>query len=113
MSFQDFGSSLTVAVFVGFALGKPLGVLIFSWLAVRMGIAIRPPELSWGVLAGGGVLAGIGFTMALFITNLAFPDSLLDSAKLGIFLTSVFSAGVGMALLMWILNGSRKPVARG
>lgn len=113
LSFQDFGSSLTVAVFVGFALGKPLGVLIFSWLAVRMGIAIRPAELSWGVLAGGGVLAGIGFTMALFIANLAFPDSLIDSAKLGIFLASVFSAGVGMALLMWILNGLRKPVARG
>jgi Na+:H+ antiporter, NhaA family len=113
LSFQDFGSSLTVAVFVGFALGKPLGVLIFSWLAVRMGIAIRPPELSWGVLAGGGVLAGIGFTMALFIANLAFPDSLIDSAKLGIFLASVFSAGVGMALLMWILKGSRQPIARG
>jgi len=75
-----------VAVFVGFALGKPIGVLTFSWLAVRSGIAIRPPDLSWGLLAGGGLLAGIGFTMALFIANLAFSESLIDSAKLGIFL---------------------------
>jgi NhaA family Na+:H+ antiporter len=107
LSFADIGNSLTVAVFVGFALGKPLGVLTFSWLAVRAGIAIRPPELGWQLLAGGGVLAGIGFTMALFIANLAFPDSLIDSAKLGIFLASVFSAGVGMALLMRIPSGSR------
>jgi NhaA family Na+:H+ antiporter len=51
--------------------GKPLGVITFSWLAVRSGIAIRPPNLDWGMLAGGGMLAGIGFTMALFIAELA------------------------------------------
>jgi NhaA family Na+:H+ antiporter len=102
LSLGDFGSSVTVAVFVGFALGKPLGVLTFSWLAVRSGIAIRPPELSWSLLAGGGLLAGIGFTMALFIANLAFSKSLIDSAKLGIFLASVASAVTGLALLMWL-----------
>jgi len=59
-----------VAVFVGFALGKPVGILTFSWLAVRSGIAIRPPDLDWRLLAGGGLLAGIGFTMAWFIANL-------------------------------------------
>jgi NhaA family Na+:H+ antiporter len=89
-------------VFVGFALGKPIGVLIFSWLAVRSGIATRPTDLSWRLLAGGGLLAGIGFTMALFIANLAFNQSLIDSAKLGIFLASVFSAVAGVALLMWL-----------
>jgi NhaA family Na+:H+ antiporter len=102
LSLGDFGDSVTVAVFVGFALGKPIGVLLFSWLAVRSGIALRPPELSWRLLAGGGLLAGIGFTMALFIANLAFSKSLLDSAKLGIFLASVFSAGTGVGLLMWV-----------
>ncbi len=109
MSFSNLGSSLTVAVFIAFTLGKPIGVLTFSWLAVRTGIAIRPPELSWRVLAGGGVLAGIGFTMALFIANRALPDSLIDSAKLGIFLASVCSAAAGMALLMWIPRGSDQP----
>jgi NhaA family Na+:H+ antiporter len=98
----DLGNSVTVAVFVGFVLGKPIGILTFSWLAVRSGIAIRPPELSWRLLAGGGLLAGIGFTMALFIANLAFSKSLIESAKLGIFLASVFSAVAGLALLMWL-----------
>jgi NhaA family Na+:H+ antiporter len=99
LSFGELTNSITLAVFAGFALGKPVGVLGFSWLALRTGIALRPPELSWGLLAGGALLAGIGFTMALFIANLAFNASLIDSAKLGIFLASVFSALAGLALL--------------
>ncbi|HSD41574.1 MAG TPA: Na+/H+ antiporter NhaA [Burkholderiales bacterium] len=102
LSLGDLGNSVTVAVFVGFALGKPIGVLTFSWLAVRSGIAIRPADLSWRLLAGGGLLAGIGFTMALFIANLAFSKSLIDSAKLGIVLASVASATAGLALLRWL-----------
>jgi len=109
LSLGDLGSRVTVAVFVGFALGKPIGVLTFSWLAVRSGIAIRPPDLSWGLLAGGGLLAGIGFTMALFIANLAFSESLIDSAKLGIFLASVASAVAGLALLRWLPARGRHP----
>ena len=95
-------SSVTMAVFAGFVLGKPIGVLTFSWLAVRLGIATRPSDLSWGLLAGGGLLAGIGFTMALFISNLAFGQGLIDAAKMGIFLASVVSAAAGVALLAWL-----------
>ena len=113
LSLADLWTSVTVAVFVGFAFGKPIGVLTFSWLAVRSGIAIRPPDLSWGLLAGGGLLAGIGFTMALFIANLAFSESLIDSAKLGIFLASVFSAVAGLALLTWLTHGKHAQVDRG
>ena len=97
---DELTNSVTVAVFAGFALGKPIGILTFSWLAVRSGIAIRPPELRWTLLAGGGLLAGIGFTMALFIANLSFSERLIDSAKLGIFLASVVSAVAGLTLLM-------------
>lgn len=100
LSFSDIGTSVTLAVFLGFVVGKPVGILIFSWLAVRSGIAVRPPDLDWKLLAGGGLLAGIGFTMALFIANLAFSASLIDSAKLGIFLASMVSAVAGLALLM-------------
>ncbi|MCY1338724.1 Na(+)/H(+) antiporter NhaA [compost metagenome] len=100
LSLADLGNSVTLAVFIGFVLGKPVGVLAFSWLAVRSGLAIRPPDLGWRLLAGGGLLAGIGFTMALFIANLAFPASLIDSAKLGIFAASMFSAVAGLMLLM-------------
>ena len=95
-------SSVTMAVFAGFVLGKPIGVLTFSWLAVRLGIATRPSDLSWGLLAGGGLLAGIGFTMALFISNLALGQGLIDAAKMGIFLASVVSAAAGVALLAWL-----------
>ena len=102
LSLGDLGNPVTVAVFFGFALGKPIGILTFSWLAVRSGIARRPADLNWRLLAGGSLLAGIGFTMALFIANLAFGKTLIDSAKLGIFLASVFSALAGLALLWWL-----------
>jgi len=102
LTLSELDSSITVAIVLGFILGKPIGILLFSWLALRLHIAIRPPELSWRLLAGGSLLAGIGFTMALFIANLAFDKSLIDSAKLGILLASVFSAVAGLALLMWL-----------
>ena len=112
LSSGDLRHSVTVAVFLGFTLGKPVGVLTFTWLAVRSGIAIRPPDLDWRLLAGGGVLAGIGFTMALFIANLAFSQSLIDSAKLGIFLASVVSAVAGLALLRWWPGRGAQPRAQ-
>lgn len=101
LTFNDLGRSITLAVFLGFVLGKPVGVLLFSWLAVRYRIAVRPPELSWQLLFGGSLLAGIGFTMALFIANMAFSASQIDSAKMGIFLASVVSALAGYAVLRW------------
>ncbi|WP_417605013.1 Na+/H+ antiporter NhaA [Oceanimonas baumannii] len=101
LSLNHLGGPVTLAVFMGFVLGKPTGILLFSWLALRLRIAILPPGLSWPLLAGGGLLAGIGFTMALFIADMAFDQSLIDSAKLGIFLASVCSALAGLAVLRW------------
>jgi NhaA family Na+:H+ antiporter len=106
LSFASFGHSVTLAVLIGFTIGKPIGILAFSWLAVRTGIARRPLDLDWGLLAGGGLLAGIGFTMALFIANLALDQSLIDSAKSGIFLASVVAAVAGLAILK-MLTGRR------
>lgn len=91
---------VSTAVFLGFFVGKPAGILLFSWLALRSGLATRPPDLGWTVMAGGSFLAGIGFTMALFIANLALAGPLIDGAKIGIFMASLCSAGVGLALLM-------------
>ncbi|MCM5678247.1 Na+/H+ antiporter NhaA [Schlegelella sp. S2-27] len=99
LSWDDFAHPVTAAVFAGFAVGKPLGVFAFSWLAVRAGFAVRAPDLSWRQIAGGSILAGIGFTMALFIADLAFAAPLIGSAKLGIFLASAFSAVAGLVLL--------------
>jgi len=102
LSTKDFGGSVTVAIFAGFALGKPVGVLALSWLAVRLGIATRPPDLSWGLIAGGGLLTGIGFTMALFIADLAFGQDVLGAAKLGILSASAVSAAAGVLALTWL-----------
>lgn len=102
LSFNDLDRSLTTAIFAGFVLGKPVGILLFCWLAIRFHIATKPPGLTWRLLIGGSLLAGIGFTMALFIANMAFDSQLIDSAKLGIFLASIFSAVAGLMLLAWL-----------
>lgn len=107
LTLGDLSNSVTIAIVIGFTFGKPFGVLSFSWIAVRLGIAIRPPELSWALLVGGSLLAGIGFTMALFIANLAFDENLINQAKFGIFLASVLSAAGGLALLIWVTAGRR------
>jgi NhaA family Na+:H+ antiporter len=107
LSVADLGSPVTTAVFVGFTIGKPVGILTFGWLTLRSGLASRPPDMGWGMLAGGGLLAGIGFTMALFIADLAFDDALIDAAKLGILSASVVSAAAGLAVLAWATSARR------
>jgi NhaA family Na+:H+ antiporter len=111
LSGADLGSPVTFAVFVGYTIGKPVGILTFGWLAVRSGLASRPPDMGWGMLAGGGLLAGIGFTVALFIADLAFDDALIHAAKLGIFSASIVSAAAGLVVLAWATRG--KPVSLG
>ena len=114
ITFAELGNSVTMAVFVGFALGKPIGVLSFSWLAVRTGVAIRPQDLNWTLLAAGSLLAGIGFTMALFIANLAFSPSVINAAKFGILLASGFSAVAGILLLSgWSACGKYSKTSNG
>jgi len=100
LSSGDLRSTLFSAVFVSLTVGKPLGVVAFSWLAVRSGIAIRPPDLGWRFLVSGGMLAGIGFTMPLFIADLALTTDLIGTAKLGVLLASTTSAVVGLSLLV-------------
>ncbi|WP_370978611.1 Na+/H+ antiporter NhaA [Agaribacterium sp. ZY112] len=95
----DFTAPVTLAVFLGFVLGKPAGVVLFSWIAVQLHIATLPKDLPWRAIFAGGILAGIGFTMALFIANLAYSPEQLSAAKLGILCASAFSALMGLILL--------------
>lgn len=101
---------VTVGVLLGLVFGKFIGVSVFSWVAVRFGWARLPSNVEWKHLLGAAWLAGIGFTMSLFITELAFPASpLVEQAKLGILLASALSAVVG---LLWLLiSGKRAPSA--
>jgi len=92
-------TSLTLAIFFGFVLGKPMGVVLFSYLTVRFRWAKLPPELDWKLIFFGAVLTGIGFTMALLIAELAFEPSLLNSVKLGVLAASIVSATLGLSAL--------------
>lgn len=107
LSLTDVGSPITLAVFVGFTVGKPIGIVTFGWLVVRSGLASRPPDMGRGMLVGGGLLAGIGFTMALFIADLAFDDALINPAKLGILSASITSAVAGLTVLAGSTRGER------
>lgn len=98
----DFRQPVSVAIIVGLVLGKPIGVLGFSWLAIRSGLAVLSPGLSWPFIIAGSFLTGIGFTMSLFIAGLAFDWSVLNAAKLGILSGSALSAILGIALLIWL-----------
>jgi NhaA family Na+:H+ antiporter len=102
LSSDALAEPLVLAIMVGFVFGKPLGVVGFAWLAVRSGLAERSRGLGWATLGGGGMLAGIGLTMALLIADLAFEGALLDAAKLGILAASILSATAGLALLAWL-----------
>ncbi len=97
---EMFSSSITLGVVVGLIVGKFVGVVVFCWLATKFRIAALPSEINWSQIAGVGFLAGIGFTMSLFVTTLAFDDAeLVDSAKLGIFTASIISGIVGYVVL--------------
>jgi len=102
VSAADIGQSLFVAIFAGLVFGKPIGVLIFSWLAVRFGLAAQPPSLTWPHLAAGAFLTGIGFTMSLFIAGLAYDAAMLGTAKIGILIASACSASAGLLLMSWL-----------
>lgn len=88
-----------LGVALGLVLGKATGISLFSWLAVRMGFAELPRNVSWQQLIGAAILGGIGFTMSLFIANLGLSPELLPEAKLGVLTASLISAVVGLAWL--------------
>ncbi|MBV7521963.1 Na+/H+ antiporter NhaA [Ensifer sp. ENS12] len=104
----NFDIPLTIAIFAAFVVGKPVGIVLFSFLAVKLRFGTRPDELSWSLLAAGSLLAGIGFTMALFIADLAFEPELLNSVKLGVLGASVISAALGLLALTLLTSTGRR-----
>ncbi len=90
--------AVTLGVVLALVLGKPLGVLGASWLAVRLGLCQLPSGVTWSGVGLVGLLAGIGFTMSIFIATLAFDDAhLLGAAKLGVLLASLLAAVLGLS----------------
>ena len=91
--------SVTLGVAAGLVIGKPIGVFLLSFVAVKTGLAQLPTGVTWRGVLGVGLLAGIGFTMSLFIAGLSFEAELYNQARLGIIAGSLVSAGLGMVLL--------------
>ncbi len=103
-------SPVAVGIFIALLVGKPIGILAASWLAVRSGLASLPTDAQWGQLAGIGVLAGIGFTVSIFVAELAFAGSeLIDTAKLAILGASVTAAIAGFFVLRLLGNKKEDP----
>jgi Na+:H+ antiporter, NhaA family len=98
--FQSVGSEIGLGVLLGLVLGKPLGITLFSVLAVKAGVAQLPSRIGWRQMLGAGILGGIGFTMSLFIAELAFKDPTdLVTAKLSILAASVTAGALGYLFL--------------
>ena len=106
MELASLVSGVSLSVIIGLVLGKFLGVLSFSWLAVRMKVVSLPAGTSWKAFASVCVVCGIGFTVSMFIADLSYSDlgaegvALLNQAKLGVLCASVISALLGC----WMLN---------
>ena len=104
MTAADLTAPVFLGVAVGLFVGKQLGIFAFTWAAVRVGVADVPGGAPWSRVYGVAMVAGIGFTVALFIANLAFGGhpELLDQARLGVLVGSLVSGVSGM-LVLWLL----------
>lgn len=91
---------ISLGVFIGLLLGKPIGIYLFVWLSVKLFKTDLSPGLTWLNIVGVGFLGGVGFTMSLFVTGLSFSSpEYLDYAKLGIISGSILSGGIGFVIL--------------
>ena len=97
---------LTLGVIAGLFVGKQVGVMLFTWLAVKSGRASRPEGVSWPMIYGVSCLAGVGFTMSLFISELAFTGTMASEAKIGILAGSLLAGIWGYLVLFRALRGS-------
>lgn len=100
LSFGDLLSPITVGILVGLFIGKQLGIILFSYIAIRMNMCKLPSNVSWKTYYGVSILCGIGFTFSIFIGLLSFDDAfLINQMKLGVTLGSLLSALIGIVVL--------------
>lgn len=95
-------------IMIGLVVGKVIGVLGASWLMVRLNLANLPEGVKWKHITGVGLLAGIGFTLSLFIAELNFDVTFLSAAKISIFIASILSAGLGLGFLLYANSSAQK-----
>jgi Na+:H+ antiporter, NhaA family len=97
---EGLTTSNSLGIFTGLFVGKPLGIALFSFLAVKIGLTDLPSDVSWKHIIGAGFLGGIGFTMSIFITFLAFDNAeMVQNSKISILLGSLMAGAVGFLIL--------------
>ncbi len=108
---RAFTAPVGLGIMVGLVLGKPVGILLASFLAVRLGLGRLPDNTSWPMIFGLGAVGGIGFTVSIFIAGLSFPGAelLTEEAKVAILLASLFAAVVGVVVLLAATSGRKRP----
>ena len=109
INFEMFLEPITLGIVIGLAFGKTIGIFLFSWISVKIGITELPSGLKWGHIFGGAWLGGVGFTMSLFIASLALvsPGNLI-LAKIGIIVGSLISGVVGFLILRIVYTRTQK-----
>ena len=108
---MNFELNLVLTIIASLVVGKLVGVSLFSWAGIKLGIADRPDDLSMAQIIGSGALAGVGFTMSIFIANLAFSNNpeILGSAKIGILLASVIAGTLGYTIIRAVSKKQIQP----
>lgn len=106
---SGFAEASSLGIILGLVIGKPLGIWLFSFIGVSMGVCALPSDLKWKNIFGAGILGGIGFTMSIFITLLAFDNpNVIDTSKMAILLASFISGVIGYWYLSITLNKNVK-----
>jgi NhaA family Na+:H+ antiporter len=102
---SGLGQPASIGIMVGLVIGKPVGIWLFSFIGVRVGLCALPKELKWKNILGAGILGGIGFTMSIFITLLAFDNEVIvNNSKMAILLASLLAGSIGYIFLRLTLK---------
>lgn len=108
---NSLGHTNSLGIMLGLVIGKPLGIFLFSFIAAGLGLCILPGELKWKNIIGAGFLGGIGFTMSIFITLLAFSDvEIIKNSKIAILIASVVAGTIGFLWLKFTLKATVEKV---
>jgi NhaA family Na+:H+ antiporter len=103
--YTALGGSISIGIIIGLIAGKPLGIFMFSYAAVKLKICSLPESINWKHILGAGLLGGVGFTMSIFITGLAFDSALIvDQAKISVMIASVIAGFIGYTFLNRVLR---------
>jgi NhaA family Na+:H+ antiporter len=102
---SSLGQTNSLGIMAGLVIGKPLGIWLFSFIGVGIGLCVLPTDLKWKNIIGAGFLGGIGFTMSIFITILAFENAdIVNNSKIAILMASLISGVIGFLWLRFTLS---------